>query len=226
MTLFFYQADINKHSNPLMKPTVLVADDHSTFRKGIIEMLGEISDLKIVAELSDGLQAYQSILAERPDIAILDIEMPGLTGLDICRKMMSEKSDTKFIVLTMHKDKNFFKDAMSIGVMGYLLKDHAIPELIKCVQTVLKGDKFVSPGIENLLSFTEQKDLPELALLTATEKVILRLIAETKTSAEIALLLFVSLDSVDNHRSNIIKKLGVEGKNLLLEFAVRHKELL
>jgi DNA-binding NarL/FixJ family response regulator len=209
-----------------MKYTAIVADDHPIFRKGLIEILSEVSDLEIVAELSDGLQAYQSIIAKRPDLAILDIEMPGLTGLDICRKVMSEKSETKFIVLTMHRDKNFFNDAMSIGVMGYLLKDHAISELIKCVHTVLKGERFVNPGIENLLLFTEQKDLPELALLTATEKVIMKLIAETKTSAEIAQLLFVSPNTVDNHRSNIVKKLGLEGKNSLLKFAIQHKDLL
>lgn len=211
---------------PLMKLTVLVADDHATFRKGVIEMLGEISDLKIVAEVSDGLQAYQSIIAKRPDIAILDIEMPGLTGLDICRKMMAEKSETKFIVLTMHRDKNFFNDAMSIGVMGYLLKDHAMSELIKCIQTVLEGETFVSPGIENLLSFTAQKDLPRLALLTATEKVILKLIADSKSSADIALLLFIHPDAVENHCSTIERKLDIEGKSLLLEYAIRYKHSL
>jgi DNA-binding NarL/FixJ family response regulator len=209
-----------------MKYTAIVADDHPIFRKGLVEILSGISDLEIVAELSDGLQAYQSILAKRPDLAILDIEMPGLTGLDICRKVMSEKSETKFIVLTMHRDKNFFNDAMQIGVMGYLLKDHAISELIKCVEQVLKGEKFVSPGIKDLLAVTEENDLPELALLTATEKVILKLIAETKTSAEIAQLLFVSPNTVDNHRSNMVKKLGLEGKNSLLKFAIQHKHLL
>jgi DNA-binding NarL/FixJ family response regulator len=152
--------------------------------------------------------------------------MPGLTGLDICRKVMSEKSETKFIVLTMHRDKNFFNDAMNIGVMGYLLKDHAISELIKCVEQVLKGEKFVSPGIKNLLGASKENDLPELALLTATEKVILKLIAETKTSAEIAQLLFVSPNTVDNHRSNMVKKLGLEGKNSILKFAIQHKHLL
>src|SRR6187551_2673622 len=157
-----------------MKYTAIVADDHPIFRKGLVEILSEISDLEIVAELSDGLQAYQSIIAKRPDVAILDIEMPGLAGLDICRKVMREKSETKFIVLTMHRDKNFFNDAMSIGVMGYLLKDHAISDLIKCVEKVLKGEKCVSPGIENLLEFTEQNNIPELTTLTATEKVILK----------------------------------------------------
>jgi DNA-binding NarL/FixJ family response regulator len=209
-----------------MKYTAIVADDHPIFRKGLVEILSGISELEIVAELSDGMQAYQSILAKRPDLAILDIEMPGLTGLDICRKVMSEKSDTRFIVLTMHRDKNFYNDAMNIGVMGYLLKDHAISELIKCVEQVLKGEKFVSPGIKNLLSASEEIDLPELALLTATEKVILKLIAETKTSGEIAQLLFVSPNTVDNHRSNMVKKLGLEGKNSLLKFAIQHKHLL
>jgi DNA-binding NarL/FixJ family response regulator len=209
-----------------MKYTAIVADDHPIFRKGVVEILGGISDLEIVAELSDGLQAYQNIITRRPHIAILDIEMPGLSGLDICRKVMSEKSGTKFTILTMHKDKHLFNDAMSIGVMGYLLKDHAISELIKCVEKVLKGERFVSPGIENLLEFTRQNDLPELATLTATENVILKLVAETKTSAEIAQLLFVSPNTIDNHRSNIVKKLGIEGKNSLLKFAIRHKHLL
>jgi DNA-binding NarL/FixJ family response regulator len=209
-----------------MKHTVIIADDHSTFRKGLVEMLGEISDIEIVAELSDGLQAYQSIVANRPDLAILDIEMPGLTGLDICRKVMSEKSSTKFIVITMHKDKNFFNDAMSIGVMGYLLKDNAIAELIKCVETVLKGERLVSPGIENQLAFTQQNDLPGLAHLTATEKVILKLIAETKTANEIAQLLFVSPRTVEDHCSNMAKKLCLEGNDPLEEFALRYKHLL
>lgn len=210
----------------MKKYTAIVADDHPIFRKGLVEILGGISNLEIVAELSDGLLAYQSIIAKRPDVAILDIEMPGLTGLDICRKVMSEKSETKFIVLTMHRDKNFFNDAMSIGVMGYLLKDHAIDELIKCVEKVLKGEQFVSPGIENLLVFPGQNELPELGQLTATEKVILKLIADSKTSTEIAQLLFVSPNTIDNHRSNIVKKLGIEGKNSLLKFAIQHKDLL
>lgn len=209
-----------------MKHTAIVADDHPIFRKGLVEILQDLEDLEIVAELPDGLQAYQSIIAKRPDIAILDIEMPGLSGLDICRKVMKEKSGTKFIVLTMHRDKNFFIDAMNIGVLGYLLKDHAISDLIKCVQSVLQGKRFVSPDLKDLLVLSDQKDISGLSLLTPTEKVILRLVAESKTSAEIAQLLFVSPNTVDNHRSNIVKKLGIEGKNSVLKFALEHKHLL
>lgn len=209
-----------------MKYTAILADDHPIFRKGLAEILSAVDDLEIIAELPDGMLAYQSIIAKRPDLAILDIEMPGLSGLDICRKVMSEKSETKFIVLTMHRDKNFFNDAMNIGVMGYLLKDHAIDELITCVHKVLKGQKFVSPGLEKFLVSSEQADVPQLALLTPTEKVILKLIADAKTSGEIAQLLFVSPNTVDNHRSNMVKKLGLEGKNSLLKFAIRYKDLL
>lgn len=210
----------------MKKYTAIVADDHPIFRKGLVEILNGTDDLEIVAELPDGMQAYQSIVAKRPDLAILDIEMPGLSGLDVCRKVMSEKSDTKFIVLTMHRDKNFFNDAMRIGVLGYLLKDHAISDLINCVKSVLQGQRFVSPDLEDLLVLNDQKNIAELSLLTPTEKVILKLVAESKTSAEIAQLLFVSPNTVDNHRANMVKKLKLEGKNSLLKFAMEYKHLL
>ncbi|MCW3102995.1 MAG: DNA-binding response regulator [Bacteroidetes bacterium] len=207
-----------------MKRTAVVADDHPIFRKGLIEILRDVESLEIVAEVSDGLAAYQQIISRRPDIAILDIEMPGLSGLDVCNKVLKEKSDTKFILLTMHREKDFFNSAMEMGVMGYLLKDNAITELIVCVEKVLKGERFISAGIEKLLTAQNKiNDIPELKILTATEKVILKLIAESKTTAEIAGLLFVSPNTVDNHRSNIVKKLGLEGKNSLLKFAIHSK---
>ncbi|MDF2437790.1 MAG: DNA-binding response regulator [Bacteroidota bacterium] len=209
-----------------MKFTAIVADDHPIFRKGLVEILSEMKDLEILAEVSNGIDAYQSIIAKRPDVAILDIEMPGLSGLDVCNKVLSEKSETKFIVLTMHRDKNFFNDAMKIGVLGYILKDNAITDMLLCVESVLKGNKYVTPEIEEFLTLTEKEnDFPQLEKLTATEKIILKLIAESKTSPEIAALLFVSPNTIDNHRSNIVKKLGLEGKNSLLKFAITSKGL-
>jgi DNA-binding NarL/FixJ family response regulator len=210
-----------------MKYTAVVADDHPIFRKGLVNILQEMDDVEIVAEVSDGLEAYRKIIAKRPHVAILDIEMPGLTGLEVCKKVLSEKSDTKFVVLTMHKDKDFFNDAMNIGVSGYLLKDNAITELILCVEKVLAGGQFVSPGIEKLLVLKDKaQEVPGMDKLTATEKIILKLIAENKTSADIAQLLFISANTVDVHRSNIVKKLGIEGKNSLLKFAIQNKALL
>lgn len=209
-----------------MKFTAVVADDHPIFRKGLIEILNQIDDLEIVAEVADGLEAYKSIISKRPDIAILDIEMPGLSGLDVCNKILNEKSDTKFILLTMHRELDFFNEAIKIGVMGYLLKDNAITELIHCVEKVLKGEKCISADIESQLSKKKSEFVPELEKLTATEKIILKLIAESKTSIEIAGLLFVSPNTIDNHRSNIVKKIGLEGKNSLLKFAMQYKHLL
>ncbi|MCW3083030.1 MAG: DNA-binding response regulator [Bacteroidetes bacterium] len=210
-----------------MKYTAVIADDHPIFRKGLVDILREIEDLEIVAEVSDGVEAYKSIVAKRPDLAILDIQMPGLSGLDVCNKVLKEKSDTKFILLTMHREKDFFNNAMEIGVMGYLLKDNAITELILCIKKVLKGEKFISPGIEKLLVAKDRGVvIPELDALTATEKVILKLIAESKTTPEIAELLFVSPNTVDNHRSNMVKKLKLEGKNSLLKFAIHSKNQL
>jgi two-component system, NarL family, response regulator DegU len=223
MEIFYSHIDKNKR----MKYTAIVADDHPIFRKGLMDILKNVSFLEIVSEVSDGLEAYQKILALRPHLAILDIEMPGLSGLDVCRKILNEKSETKFIVLTMHKEKDFFNDAMKIGVMGYVLKDHAITELILCVEQVLKGKKFVSPDIEKFLVQSGTKEsVPGLENLTSTEKVILKLVAESKTSSEIAGLLFISANTVDNHRANMVKKLGLEGKNSLLRFALQHNHLL
>lgn len=212
----------------MKKYTAVVADDHPIFRKGVIDILKEIPDLEIVGEVADGLEAYRQILAKRPDLAILDIEMPGLTGIDVCNKVLSEKSDTKFIVLTMHKDMDFYNDAMNVGVKGYLLKDNAITELIQCVDLVLKGGKFIGTGVEDLLV---QKDknpaMQELVKLTSTEQIILKLIAESKTSPEIARVLFISAKTVENHRSNITKKLSLDGtNNSLLKFAMQYKDVL
>jgi two-component system, NarL family, response regulator DegU len=210
-----------------MKYTAVVADDHPIFRKGLINILEEMHDLEIVAEVSDGLEAYRKIIAKRPDIAILDIEMPGLTGLEVSKKVLSEKSNTRFVVLTMHKDKDFFTDAMNIGVSGYLLKDNAITELILCVQKVLNGERFISPDIEKHLVHSDKtQQVPSLEKLTSTERIVLKLVAESKTSVEIAGLLFISPNTVEVHRSNIVKKLGLEGKNSLLKFGIQYKALL
>ena len=212
----------------MKKHTAVLADDHPIFRKGLIDILKEFEELEIVAEVADGLEAYRHILSKRPDLAILDIEMPGLTGIDVCRKVLSEKTDTRFILLTMHKDLDFFNDAMNVGVHGYVLKDNAITELLQCVQQVLKGEKFISAGIEKMLVKKDKVQLPaETASLTSTELVILKLIAESKTSPEIAQLLFIAPKTVENHRSNITKKLGLDGKNnALLKFAMEYKEVL
>ncbi len=208
---------------------IVIADDHPIFRSGVREILNQNNDVICIAEAENGLEAYQTILATLPDIAILDLEMPVLSGLDVCKKVLSEKNQTRFILLTMHKEKRYLLDAMQSGVLGYLIKDNAATDLIACIRSVAKGDRYISPQLrafekEALNSYTISPEL-ELVnrLLTPTERVILKLISEGKTSAEIAALLFISPNTVDNHRANMARKLQVEGKNSLLKFAVALK---
>ena len=202
---------------------IIIADDHPIFRKGLQEILSSNSDFEVIDACENGLDAYQSILSNRPDLAILDLEMPGLTGLDVARKVMNEKSETKFIILTMHREKTFFSDAMQIGVDGYVLKDFAIEELMECIESVVSGKKYVSPGISKKLTEKNITIVPNIELLTATERIIIKLISEGNTTQEISDFLFISSNTVDNHRSNMVKKLELEGKNALMKFAIEFK---
>lgn len=212
----------------MKKHTVIIADDHPIFRNGVREILNEIDSLELLGEAKDGMEAYNLIIAERPEIAILDLEMPVLNGLDVCKKIRSGKHQTRFIVLTMHREKHYFKAAMEAGVQGYLLKDNAIEDLIDCIKTVCAGNMYTSPTIEHYLTeHLEQNENQAVrhanAVLSPTEKVILKLISDGKSSMEVAGLLFISVHTVDNHRANMARKLQLEGKNSLLKFAMQHK---
>ncbi len=210
---------------------LLIADDHPIFRAGVREILSANPFIELVAEASDGLKAYQLILSELPDIAILDLGMPVLNGLDVCKKVLSEKHQTEFIILTMHKEKEYYLDAVQSGVKGYLLKDNASQDLLACIETVASGRQYLVQQLrhfqESVPGNQEDPDLEKvISLLTATERIILKLIAEGKTSQEIAGLLFISPNTVDNHRSNMSKKLNLEGKNSLLKFSMQLRNKL
>lgn len=215
-----------------MSYRIAIADDHPIFRAGIKDVLSKSPELELVGEAGDGMEAYQMILAKLPDIMIIDLEMPLLTGLDVCKKVLTEKHVTKFIVLTMHKEKHFFTQAMETGALGYLLKDTAVNELLTCINSVAKGNTYVSAEIDNFLVERNQQqelsgDTRELLdSLTPTEKVILKLIAEGKTTSEIANMLFISPSTAENHRGNMTKKLQLEGKNSLLKFAMENNTFL
>ncbi len=212
----------------MKKYTAIIADDHPIFRNGVRDILNDLPNLQVVGEGGDGTEAYQLILAHRPDIAVLDLEMPLLSGLDVCQKVKNEKHQTRFIILTMHREKHFFKAAMAAGVDGYLLKDNAIQDLLQCISAVCSGKNYVSQAIAHYL--TEHVDVmthtpvtQAQKVLSPTEKVILKLISEGKSSADIAALLFISANTVDNHRSNMARKLGLEGKNSLMKFAIQYQ---
>ncbi len=206
----------------MKKISVLIADDHPLYRSGIKSVIDALPDIGSVTEASDGMEAYQAIVHLKPDIAILDVEMPLLTGIDVCRKVLAEKHYTKIIVLTMHRERHFFEDAMQSGVSGYLLKDGASQELKKCIEIVCAGGRFISDALHDLASGLEQQ-ASQLSVLTPTERIILKLIGEGKTTSEIGTLLFVSPKTVENHRTNISKKLNLGGtQNALLKFALQN----
>jgi DNA-binding NarL/FixJ family response regulator len=211
---------------------IIIADDHPIFRSGVRQIIESIKDVTLVGEAEDGAKAYHLILSELPDIAILDLEMPHLTGLDVCKKVLGEKNFTKFIILTMHKEKHYFTEAMNAGVLGYLLKDTASIDLVECIKTVNQDKKYVSPQIEKYLvgleTTNESIEYERInQLLTPTEKVILKLISEGNTSSDIALMLFISTNTIENHRAKISKKLELTGeKNSLLKYAIQQKNLL
>jgi DNA-binding NarL/FixJ family response regulator len=201
---------------------ILIADDHPFTLQGTKSFVGSYG-YKITDTCSNGVSALNLITLHQPDIAILDINMPGLDGLDVAKKVQESKIKTKIILLTMHKEMTIFKKASEYGIYGYILKEHAQTELEKCLIEVAKGNKYVSEFLEDDLVVDNKNDPNQLARLTVSERKITELIAQQKTSKQIAELLFLSEKTVEGHRGNIIEKLGLpKEKNTLLIWAIQN----
>jgi DNA-binding NarL/FixJ family response regulator len=210
-----------------MKPKikVLIADDHHIFRRGIISILKDEEMFELIAEAADGNEALEKIRTLKPDIALLDLDMPGLNGLEIAKTIYTEHLPVKTAILTMHKEKEYFTGAMEVNVKAFLLKDTISDDLIECLKTIAEGNYYISPQISTYL--VEKKEQPAwLKKLTQTEINVLRLVAENKTSPQIAKELFNSVRTIENHRNNICKKLGLSGQHALLLFAAENKKYL
>ncbi len=211
---------------------MIIADDHPLFRKGLRDFISTAGQYEIVAEASNGEEALDVILRFKPDIAILDINMPGLSGLEVARKVMEKNLNTELVVLTMHEDADHFDLAMETGIMGYVLKDSAAADIVSCIQSVLSGKSYISPSLSHLLMKRSVKSLKGIEKklgvdsLTGSERKVLKLISEGKSTKEIAERLFISVKTVSAHRSNICGKLDLHGTNALLRFALEHKDLL
>ena len=212
--------------------SVLLADDHPVFRRGRGMMLASDAQIQVVGEAADGTQALGKILALQPDIAILDVNMPGQTGFDVARALQSSDLATRIIFLTMHRDEGIFNTALDLGAQGYLLKESAIEEIQACVKAVACGEKFISPQLSTFLlqrasratAFVQQQ--PTLNDLTPSERRVLKMIAQQQTSRAIADVLCISIRTVERHRENICNKLALHGSNALLKFALEHREQL
>lgn len=212
--------------------TIIIADDHPVFRRGLKMVIEADAGLTVVAEAADGADALAAIEAHRPDLVVLDVNMPQLNGFDVVRRLQSGRSKTAIVFLTMHKDEEMFNAAMDLGVGGFILKDSAVTEIVDCLKTVLAGEPYISPQLSAFLLNRHRraadlsKSIPALERLTPTERRILTLIADYKTSKEIADILCIHSRTVDNHRTNISQKLDLKGSHALLKFAVEHKSEL
>jgi len=214
------------------KITVIIADDHPVLRSGIRTIIDADTSCTIVGEAGNGEDALFLIEEWKPDVALLDITMPRMTGLQVAKIVQERGLSTKLAILTMSADELFFNEALDLGVLGYILKENATIEILNGIKTVADGKHYISPSISGILVKRSQKrqtalnTIPGLADLTPTEIRILKLIAGNKTSKEIASDLYISYKTVENHRSSIAKKLGLSGNNALLRFAIEHKSLL
>ena len=211
-----------------MNLNILIADDHPIFLKGLKEVIESDKDLTVVAEAPNGKAAVDVFLRAKPDVVILDIDMPKMNGLEAAGKILEQKEDQPIIVLTMHKDKALFMKSLEIGVLGYLLKENAVLDVISAIYNVFEGNSYISPELSvHLLKRSKSANIKEnsgnIESLTPSEKKILKMIAEYKTSKEIADELFISEKTVFNHRMNISKKLNLTGKNSLLRFAIENQ---
>jgi len=206
-------------------PSIIIADDHPLLLKGLSDFLIE-KGYNLLGSGKDGREAYNLITKKNPDIAILDIQMPYMSGLEIAQQCKGLDLDTKIVLITLHKEKDLYQKAQELNIFGYILKEFALEEIENCIKTVTEGVPFFSDKIKELIGVVFVDD-GELNTLTPSEKKILKLIAQDKTNKEIASQLFISYRTVEKHRSNIITKLNIEPKtNSLLIWAKEHHEKL
>ncbi len=217
----------------MQEPTqIVIADDHALIRTGLRQVIEDEFGFTVVAEAADGITALEMVRKHQPRVAVLDIEMPGLKGLDAARRIATEKLPTEIIILTMYDDEEMFNEAMDIGVRAYVLKDGASMDIVQAIRSVLRGEYYLSPSLsrhalkERLSKDTGVEKRLGILKLSPSERRILKLVAEQKTSAEIADFLSVSERTVENHRTNICRKLGLSGINALLRFALTHRSEL
>jgi DNA-binding NarL/FixJ family response regulator len=211
---------------------IIIADDHPIFRRGLRSVIEGDASLNVIDEADDGNSALEKIATLKPDIVVLDVNMPDLTGFEVVRRAQQQRLQAQIIFLTMHKDEEMFNTAMDLGVKGYVLKDSAVTEVVGAIKAVAAGKPFISPMLsEFLLSRSSRANAlseknPSIKDLTPTEKRILKMVAEYKTSKEIADVLCIHSRTVDNHRTNICQKLDLRGSHSLLKFALEHKSEL
>lgn len=211
---------------------IVIADNHPLLRQGLRQAIDSEEGLSVVGEADDGEEALALIERRRPDIAVLDITMPKMDGFELARAMREKGLPARIIFLTIHDEEDMVNEALDLGARGYVLKEGAIKEIVFGIRAVIDGQSYLSPSITAHLVNRQRRAAalvnrkPSLNELSPRERQILRLIAETKTSKEVAAALGIDYRTVENHRNNICRKLDLHGANALLTFALNHKSEL
>jgi len=213
------------------KLTILIADDHPMIRDSLRNAIESNAEWEVAGEAQDGEVALELINKLQPAIAILDISMPNRNGFEVVRALRQKKVQTQVIFLTMHRDEDFFQRALDLDVRGYVLKDSAVIDVVSAIKAVSRGEYYTSPALTSYLIKKRSSDSSAasneqglgLHSLSPTERRVLELIAEYKTSKDIAEELSTSPRTVETHRTNICQKLGLHGRHALMKFALEHK---
>ncbi len=212
--------------------TLIIADDHPIVRQGLRQAIEADAVLKVLTEAGDGRAALEAIEKYQPQVAVLDIDMPLMDGFAVARAVREKKLNVEMVFLTIQRDEDMVNEAVNLGVKGYVLKDSALTDIVSCIKSVAKGQHYASSALTSYLikrssraaALTEEKT--GIKDLTPTERRVLKLIAEYKTSKEIAEELFISYRTVETHRANICQKLDLRGSHVLIKFALAHKSEL
>jgi DNA-binding NarL/FixJ family response regulator len=211
---------------------IVIADDHPVFRAGLRQVIAGDPRFAVVGEACDGQEALRTGRELRPEVMVLDLDMPRLDGLGVARELRGVNGAPHLVILTMHKRESLLNEALDLGVLGFVLKENAVTEMLECLKAAARGESWVSPSLSSLLLRRRHRRdellnaKPSIELLTRSERRILGLIAENLTSREIAARLGISPLTVETHRKNISRKLELEGNHPLLQFALKHRSEL
>ena len=203
---------------------VLLADDHPVVREGLKAILSAERDITVVACEADGESAVQSVRRLKPDVAVLDIQMPGMSGLEAARRLNGEKCGTHVVILSLHKDELDVQSAIAAGVSGYVVKDDAAAELVGAVRAATRGDFYFSPRLSaSVVQALRHGPTSTAGKLTPRERDVLQLLAEGLRSKEIAGRLDLSTKTVEGHRAALMDKLEIRSVAGLVKYALRHR---
>jgi DNA-binding NarL/FixJ family response regulator len=202
---------------------VLIADDHGIVRSGLQLLIDRQADMQVLAEAQDGVEAVERVLAERPDVAVLDVSMPRRTGLQAAHEIRAHAPSVRVLMLSMHEDDGYFFEAMEAGAAGYVSKRGADGDLIGAIRTVAGGETFLSSRTQQALMrrWLDEGGTAPADRLTPRELQVVKLIAEANTNRQIAEVLTVSEKTVESHRANVLAKLGMRDRVELARYAIR-----